>query len=282
MTSKKHQTRLFRSIFKGGSKTYFYSSVFFDKPTRDEVSTLYSFVRVADNFVDQVPQDRVGFEHFCSEYKRCLEHGSSTNTVIHCFCELLRRRNFSESWVDAFLDAMEMDLYKSRYETLDEVVQYMFGSAEVIGLMMARILELPEESFAAAQKLGRAMQYINFIRDIAEDLSFNRIYLPSDAMQGHDLTDLNYEYLLRHNKVKNFQQFIREQISIYLGWQKEAEAGFRFIPRRYLIPIRTASEMYKWTAKKISTEPLEVFAKKIKPSVPYIVFNAGKYALNPL
>ncbi len=73
---------------------------------------------------------------------------------------------------------MEHDLSESSCETLEDVLTYIYGSAEVIGLFMARIMDLDEASFPYAAMLGRAMQYINFIRDIAEDNELGRRYLP--------------------------------------------------------------------------------------------------------
>lgn len=279
MNSSQHT---FRAIFKAGSKTYFYSSLFFDVATRNEVSILYSFVRVADNFVDQVPQDVAGFSRFCEQYRQALAGRPSGDPVIDSFCSLMSQRCFEPAWVDAFLYAMELDTTKSRYEELDEVIEYMYGSAEVIGLMMARILKLPEASLPAAQLLGRAMQYINFIRDISEDRTFNRIYLPQRALRKFGLTDLSENYVFENDKKDAFCELIREQLEIYLQWQRQAEAGFRYIPYRYLIPIKTASEMYKWTARTIARDPLVVFDRKVKPTVSRIVMQAGRNALTPL
>jgi 15-cis-phytoene synthase len=140
----------------------------------------------------------------------------------------------------------------------------MYGSAEVIGLMMAKILGLPQASFHAARLLGRAMQYINFIRDIQEDIDLCRVYLPQDQLEKFGIRSLNFQEA--HLNKESFSKFIREQIKTYFIWQKEAESGYSFIPKKHLVPIRTAAEMYKWTAKKIYADPLIVFRKKVKPS----------------
>jgi 15-cis-phytoene synthase len=271
-----------KSIFKAGSKTYFYSSLFFDVTTRNEVSILYSFVRVADNFVDQVPQNVSGFVRFCEQYRKALAGQPSGDPVIDSFCSLMSLRGFEPTWVDAFLHAMDLDTKKLRYENLDEVIEYMYGSAEVIGLMMARILKLPDASLPAAQLLGRAMQYINFIRDISEDRAFNRIYIPQSALRKFSLSDLSEDYVFQNDQKEAFCDLIREQLECYLQWQRQAEAGFHYIPYRYLIPVKTASEMYKWTARTIARDPLIVFNRKVKPTVPRIVLQAGRNALIPL
>jgi phytoene synthase len=157
-----------------------------------------------------------------------------------------------------------MDLNKNEYGNLGEILDYIHGSAEVIGLFMASIMGLEEESFPFAQRLGRSMQYINFIRDIAEDNTLERTYFPQDEMRDYGLVSLKESDVI--NEREGFYSFILAQIRRYWDWQKEAEQGFRYIPRRYLIPIQTASEMYKWTAQRIEKNPFIVYKMKVKPS----------------
>lgn len=257
------------SIFKEGSKTYFYSSLFFPMDVRGDVFTLYAFVRKADNYVDTVPQQKEGFYRFWKDYQNTIAGNICDDVVISSFVKMMKRRRFDEKWVTAFFKSMEMDLNKSTYLTLEETIKYMHGSAEVIGLMMARIMELPERSYECAQYLGRAMQYINFIRDINEDLSLGRQYLPK-----HDMNECGLESLVRkhtYDREKQFSEFIQKQVAYYESWQRIAEQGFTYIPKRYFIPIKTASDMYKWTALQIKKDPKIVYEKKVKPSMLYII-----------
>ncbi|MFW6196523.1 MAG: phytoene/squalene synthase family protein [Thermoplasmatota archaeon] len=258
-----------KSIFKRGSKTYYYSSIFFPKNIREDVSKLYSFVRKADDYVDAIPQQKDEFLDFVSQYHNALNGEKSGNMVIDEFISLIHKQDFDPDWIDAFLHSMEMDTYKDTYDNIDELKEYLYGSAEVIGLMMAKIMDLPEESYEPARYLGRAMQYINFIRDVEEDIRLNRLYLSSKTLKKYGLRSLNFE---ETSKKKNeFKGFIDEQIDLYFEWQEKAEEGFKYIPRRYLIPIKTASDMYKWTAKKIRINPFTVYESKIKPSKLLIV-----------
>ena len=120
-------------IFRKGSTTYYYSTKLFPAKIRKEVTQLYNFVRVADDYVDSVPQDTEGFMNFKEEYYRVLSGKSSDNEVITDFVRLSQKRKFNNEWVDAFLFSMEMDTRKSTYKNLDELNTYLYGSAEVIG-----------------------------------------------------------------------------------------------------------------------------------------------------
>ena len=257
MVDERHE-----NIFRTGSKTYYFSSRFFPKKVRDDVYALYAFVRVADNLVDDMPVDPEAFKAFRERYMHGLATGEPTGDhIIDVFLELQARKQFDPAWTEAFLDSMQHDLVKPICESMDETLTYIYGSAEVIGLFMARIMNLPPESFQSAAMLGRAMQYINFIRDIEEDNQLGRRYLP---IGGTSLSGLA-EPEARANR-SEFERFIRQELERYQGWQQQAVAGYRYIPRRYRIPIMTAADMYCWTASEIAKNPLVVFEKRVKPS----------------
>ncbi len=257
------------SIFQKGSRTYFYSSLFFPTKIRQDVFKLYAFVRKADNYVDSIPQDEKGYYEFKQRYLRVLNGYPSEDIVINSFVELMNRKDFKKEWINAFFNSMEMDLTKKKYETLDETLEYIYGSAEVIGLMMAQTIGLPEESHKHAKLLGRAMQYINFIRDIQEDIGLGRIYLPSRDYQKYGFKNLTYHETKKHPE--KFKIFIQNQLERFCFWQHQAELGYKFIPKKYLISIKTASEMYKWTATQIQKDPFILYNLKVKPLMGHII-----------
>jgi phytoene synthase len=265
-----------RDVFKGGSKTYFNSSLFFPADVRDDVFILYGFVRVADDFVDSVPQQPKEFHAFVDRYRRAFAGEHVDDVIIDSFVDLARRKEFDPEWTDAFLHSMALDLEKQIHATVPEMLEYIYGSAEVIGLYMSQIMGLPPEAHEAAKMLGRSMQVINFIRDINEDNSLGRIYLPISESELPDLQEQS-----ARTRPSEFTSFVRAQLDRYRGWQEEAEAGYRFIPRRYLIPIKTASDMYNWTATQIADDPFVVYRRKVKPSRARIVATVARNSIAP-
>jgi phytoene synthase len=267
------------SIFKGGSRTYFYSSIFFPMDVRHDVFVLYSFVRTADNFVDAIPQETEQYFAFKKRYDSALVGHLTGDIVVDSFVDLMKRRSFEKAWLTSFFDSMMMDIERKCYATLGELEVYIHGSAEVVGLMMSRILGLNETAYPCARQLGKAMQYINFVRDIAEDLRLGRVYLPQDEIAKHGLESLNPECAAKNSGA--FRDFMAAQVRRFEEWQNRAERGFRFIPKKYVIPVMTASEMYKWTAKEIMREPMLVYRKTIKPPLPRIfwcfVYSTARY-----
>ena len=267
------------SIFKQGSKTYFYSSLFFPTYAKKDVFALYGFVRKADNYVDSIPQKVNKFYEFKEKYYDAINGKQTDDIIINSFVNLAEKKDFDPAWTDAFLNSMESDITKSTYESIDETIEYMYGSAEVIGLYMAKIMDLKDEAFEYAKYLGRSMQYINFIRDIAEDIKLGRIYMPEDEMKKYGILSLEYDFV--KTVPEKFNNFIKKQLSYYCSWQKKAEEGYKHIPKRYLIPVKTASEMYNWTAEQIFNDPFIVYQKKVKPQISKIISTTIMNVIDP-
>jgi phytoene synthase len=267
-------------IFRRGSTTYFYSTLFFPRQVREDVFVLYSFVRVADDYVDAVPQEADRFYAFRDLYRRAMEGEETGDPVVDPFVGLVERTGIDPAWVEAFLRSMACDLTKGRYETVRDLETYLYGSSEVVGLMMARVMGLPDAALPSARLLGKAMQYINFIRDIPEDLALGRTYLPVEEAAAVGLRSLEYRDAAASPRA--FGAFIAAQVGRYLAWQEEAEAGFQYIPRRSLVPVKTASDLYRWTALQILADPFVVYRRKVKPSPPRAVARAVVNAVLPI
>jgi 15-cis-phytoene synthase len=265
----------FENIFKKASKTYYFSSLLFPKGVKLKVFRLYAFVRRADDYVDNTPQLKNEFLAFRETFES-FRNGKNQNyllksnfkedlDIIKSFVEIEKTCNFDFVWTDSFLNSMQMDTEKNEYTHMQETLDYIYGSANVIGLFMSQIMELNPRAWKSASLLGQAFQYINFIRDISEDFKLGRNYFPRTELNKFDLLSLEPEYILKY-KAKEFSDFIMAQLEYYYEWQAEAEKGFALIPIRYRKAIKTASELYKWTGEEIAKNPLIVFEKKVKPS----------------
>ena len=251
-----------KKIFSNNSTSYYYSSLVFPKDVREDVFKLYAYVRTADDFVDDKPQRPDKLNEMREKTFDNWEKGRSGDKVVDLFLEVARKRDFKKEWVKAFLDSMEMDLHKSEYETLDETLDYIRGSAEVIGLMMCNILELDEEAHRSAEMLGRSMQYCNFIRDIKEDNELGRRYMPTEEIEKYGLDGLEEDEV----EEEKFNEFMQSQLDKYWEWQSEAEKGLKHIPYRVRVPVILSSRLYKYTAKVIEKRPMTVYDEKVRPS----------------
>ncbi len=260
--STNHHKEINNKIFKKGSITYYNASRFFPKDKREDIATLYAFVRVYDDFVDVKPHQHDKFDEFVTDY---LASKSQKDININ-MKKLAQKYDFDPQWTLAFIKSIGIDKDTVRIKDQDELWEYIYGSAEVIGLYMQRILDLPEHNDEFAMLQGRAYQLINFIRDIGEDLTIDRIYMPQDLMDKHHIDELSESWLNSSNENKvNFENFIKEIISIYDRTQSQAYLAYPEIPYRYRIAIKTATDLYNWTSKQIAKDPSIVFKKQIKP-----------------
>jgi len=163
------------------------------KNFRYPVYAIYGFVRFADEIVDTFhdhEQERMLTE-FRAETFRAIEEGVSTNPILQSFQWVVNTYRIDHHLIEAFLDSMEMDLTKKQH-TEESFQKYVYGSAEVVGLMCLRVFYHDDDQgyeslIYPARKLGEAFQKINFLRDIHSDFSDRgRFYFP-----GTDLSNLN-------------------------------------------------------------------------------------------
>lgn len=262
-----------QQIFQRGSTTYYFSSQFFPGKIRGDVFKLYSFVRVVDDCVDGMPARTEEFHRLRTAWDR-VKNDTNFDTkptandnlelrVIKNIVHVMHKYHYDQAWIESFWDSMQADLDKKSYRTIEDTMWYMYGSAEVIGLMMARIMGLGDKALEAAKLQGRAMQFINFLRDIAEDNALGRCYFPVEDLKKYGLSDLRETTVL--NNQQQFKDFMEFELERYNHWQAQADQGFKYIPRRLRVPLQTAVDMYNWTGRVIAADPMIVFNHKVKP-----------------
>ena len=174
----KHITNRYSTSFSMGIRV-------FDKRFRAPIYAVYGFVRFADEIVDtfhDYPKKAL-LDRFREDTYRAIEERISLNPVLHAFQETVHAYQIERELIDAFLDSMEMDLHFDRYH--DSLYKkYIYGSAEVVGLMCLRVFvegdnEQYERLKAPACSLGAAFQKINFLRDMKSDFDERgRVYFP--------------------------------------------------------------------------------------------------------
>lgn len=176
-------------------KTYYLATQLLPPGKRPYVHALYGFARYADEIVDDLGStlttaqkaaalDRLG-ERFYADVAR----GHSEHPVAAAVVDTVLRWDIPLAHFEAFLHSMRMDLTVTDYATYEDLYEYVYGSAAVIGLQMVPILE-PSTPAAAdyATDLGVAFQLANFVRDVDEDLDRGRIYLPLTELAEFGVT----------------------------------------------------------------------------------------------
>ena len=188
------------SLIQKYGKSYYLASLFFPAKIKQAVFVLYDFVRIPDNVVDDpslsLEQKKAQLISMQAERQKAYNDQDITNSKRWRFVSLFLSYTIPIDYSQAFYEAMLMDTQVFRYVSYTQLQSYMYGSAEVVGLMMCCILWHESEALPFARKLGEAMQVSNFLRDVYEDcVDLGRIYMPLERLQ---------EYGLSHEDVVSF------------------------------------------------------------------------------
>ncbi|WP_337967116.1 phytoene/squalene synthase family protein [uncultured Flavobacterium sp.] len=161
---------------------------------RDAIYSIYGFVRFADEIVDSFQNyDKENLiNDFEKEYYKAFDAGISLNPILNSFQHTVKQYNITDDLVQAFLKSMKLDLIKSNYNTQTEYEDYIYGSADVVGLMCLKVFvkgnnQKYEQLKNEAMRLGSAFQKVNFLRDLKDDnLVLNRNYFPGVNLNSFD------------------------------------------------------------------------------------------------
>lgn len=169
---------------------------------RQDIYNIYGFVRLADEIVDSFHEydKETLLDEFSRDLDKAIASKISLNPILNSFQETVHRYGIEKSLYSAFLKSMKMDLYKSTYLTTKEYKEYIYGSADVVGLMCLKVFVKGdqakyEELKDSAMSLGSAFQKVNFLRDLKDDLEdLNRSYFPGTNL--HTLDELNKQRII--------------------------------------------------------------------------------------
>lgn len=266
----KNNNNIYRKITKKYTKTFYYSTLFFPKDIRDKIFLLYSFVRIIDNFVDKKNPDKKNFFIYKNELINFVENNKKSKIkIINDFGELIKAYNLKKEVYD-YLLTQEKEIKIKKYKTLKDFLDFTYGVAGVIGIMIAKILELPKNSYEYAKKLGQSLQIINNIRDIYEDSKLKKIYIPEEILIKFNLSQKNF---LKKENRKNLNLLINYFLNYAFKIQDEAKTYFKYFDKKILLPIKIATDLYKNIGLKISKNPEIIFNKsKVKPGKLEILF----------
>ena len=255
-------------------KTYFLATRLLPPAKRPFVHALYGFARYADEIVDDLASTLTedekadALKSWGTEVLANIKSGKSHDHIGAALVDTVNRFSIPISYFEAFLHSMTMDLTVTEYHTYEDLYEYVYGSAAVIGLQMVPILgtiskqSLPEAN-VAAEKLGTAFQLANFIRDVGEDLTRGRVYLPVTELQSHGVTREMLEERIVTPQIKNA---LKEQIQRVRSLQAEAKVGINLLSAESRACIEAASELYCGIVDEVEKIDYEIFDKRAKTS----------------
>lgn len=242
-------------VTKSYSTSFSSAVALLEKEKRMDIYAIYGFVRLADEIVDTFHKsDKFSLlERFEKDYYDAISEGISMNPVLFAFAETVRKYKIPDDLIQSFLKSMKMDLHKSDYLSEQEIKEYIYGSADVVGLMCLCVfvnadMNVYEKLKEPAMRLGAAFQKVNFLRDLKNDIhELNRSYFPQINRSNFD----EKSKLEITNDIENDFKISLE--------------GIKQLPGRSKLAVLVAFYYYRSLLKKLQNTPSEkILAARIR------------------
>ena len=248
------------------SKSFFMSTKLLPRKFRMAVYGLYGFCRYIDNLIDQ-PRSRSSVEilneveAFREELKIASRSGESEHPIISAYIHVAKEYGIPLVYPLELLTGVSMDVKHKRYKSFDELYQFCYRVAGVVGVMMTFILGYEnDDAFEYAVKLGVAMQLTNILRDIKEDKDNSRIYLPLEELHEFNVS----EHEILHEKftpcLKKLMVFSAERAHQYY---EEAKPGINMLKKDSRFAIIAASRIYRGILNEIEQRDYNPFLGRV-------------------
>lgn len=266
-----------RIVTKTYSTSFSMATKMLASSIRQDIYNIYGFVRLADEIVDSFhsyPKKEM-FSKFEVDLEIALQNKISLNPILNAFQHTYHNYNINRELVDSFMNSMRMDLHKFEYKTEEEYKDYIYGSADVVGLMCLKVFVNGDQKKydslkASAMALGSAFQKVNFLRDLKADHDeLNRTYFPN--------TDLNnLDEIAKQHIIDD----IENDFAIGLS-------GIKLLPIEAKFGVFMAYRYYSQLLKKLKKTPaLEIKNTRIRvpnyKKVELLTRSYVKYHLNLL
>jgi len=262
---------LCRELNKQHGKTYYLATLLLPPDKRPYVHALYGFARYADEIVDDLASTLTDDEKASAlktwgdEFLELFETGETSDPVCIAVLDTVRRWNIPKAHFEAFLHSMTMDLSVTEYQTYEDLYEYVYGSAAVIGLQMVPILEPTDNAaYTYATDLGVAFQLANFIRDVGEDLERGRVYLPLQELAQYGVTR---EMLEKRSLTPQITEALKFQIARVRQLEEQSRAGIMMLDESAQPCIETARILYCGIVDAVENIDYDVFNKRATVSL---------------
>ncbi len=247
--------------------TYHWGAMLLPKERRRHVHAVYALCRLADDIVDAPEATRTAYvvdterrlTAFADEFRATLAGAPPRGPVMAAVVHTVRECAIDPECFDRFFGAMAQDLTTTTYETWGDLLDYMEGSAAVIGEMMLPVLE-PSSPAAVepARALGLAFQLTNFLRDIGEDLDRGRVYVPQE-----DLRRFGADVHAREVTAQ-WRELMRFEIARNRELYEQADAGIALLPAASARCVGSARVLYAGILGRIEANDYDVFTTRAR------------------
>jgi phytoene synthase len=263
-----------RATIAHHSKSFALASRLLGRRLRDQTSVIYTWCRRADDAVDTAPAGRDAIARLEHELASAYA-GTARDPVLAAFGEVARARQIPIAYPRELLAGMAMDVDEVTYDTVDDLLLYAWRVAGVIGLMMTHVFGVTDDAaLVPAAHLGIAMQLTNICRDVAEDWTLGRLYLPTELLARHTSRRLVFGETLPRYAIA---QTRRDLLSLAERYYRSADHGVAALPYRAAIAVRAARAVYAQIGREIAGSGYTL-ARAVVPTSTKLALVAGAIA----
>jgi phytoene synthase len=255
-----------RALHRAHGRTYYLATRLLPRWKRRHVHALYGFTRYTDEIVDALdgsgPRSRAArLATWTATVTSALSGAPVDDPVLPALLDTMAAFELDRADVTAFLRSMALDLTVTEYQTYDDLLDYMAGSAAAVGTMMLPILGAAdlERAREPARQLGLAFQLTNFVRDVAEDLRRGRVYLPLKDLARFGVTPADLRAGVATEPVRELVAF---EVARAREHYARAEPGIALLERSSRACIRTAHVLYGGILDEVARAGYDVFARR--------------------
>ncbi|MDZ7725540.1 MAG: squalene/phytoene synthase family protein [candidate division KSB1 bacterium] len=252
------------------SKSFYLSTRMLPRRVQWATFGLYGFCRYADNLSDRIRYREKHeilneINHLYDEVNLAYRTGQSEHPAVSAYIIVARHFGIPKEYPLSLLDGISMDISHTRYATFDDLYEYCYRVAGVVGIMMTFVLGYNTDSaFHYAEKLGIALQLTNILRDIKEDKELGRIYLPQEELKAFGLTD---ETIIQEDMNDSMQRLMQFQVKRAHQYYEQSKAGIPMLHRSSRFAIYAAAEIYRGILSKIQENQFNPFTERVYVSL---------------
>ena len=236
-----------KNVTNSYSTSFSLATKMLSKSIRQDIYNIYGFVRFADEIVDTFHDydKKELLNRFIDELNYSLKNKISTNPILNSFQHTVNKYNIDYRLIDSFLISMKMDLKKIKYNSEKEYKEYIYGSADVVGLMCLKVFvsgddETYKKLKPSAMALGSAFQKVNFLRDLNADFhDLNRTYFPN--LDFKDFDDQS-KMLIMEDIENDFRKALKGIYELPNNSKFGVYAAYKYY-RRLLVKLKRTSYM---------------------------------------
>ncbi len=243
------------------------------KKIRPDVETIYWLVRrlQLSNKAERQLVEALWFEHKTMPMSALMSNQGDSEHILFMksVCRLVIIYQFERSWLDSLFSSFAAESDKT-YVSINQTMRWLYGTGEVISLMLGNIFRLSKKDIRSASLMARAASYLQLLVDLDANSQRHQTHFSQPEMERFRLAQL--DPVTTHAQADDFKAFVHAELKLYSGWQERAERDLNSLPKAIRPALRLLIDSLRWQAGQLANDPLVVYRKPPQPTSTKLKF----------